>query len=54
MAVTFPSKMNMPVVTYTSVGGYTVTFQTPSNIGAVGVAIQNYDIMFMRSDGSFA
>ena len=55
-AVTYPSKMNMPVITYGPVlpGVYTVTFSAPSNKGAVNINIAYYEIMFMKKDGSYA
>lgn len=53
-ALTYPSKMNMPTVAYTSPGSYTVTFAIPSNTGGTGVTIANYEIVFMKSDGTFA
>lgn len=53
-AVTFPSKMNMPVVTYSGPGTYTVSFQEPSNKGAMNIAIDYYEIMFQKSDGTWA
>ncbi len=53
-AVTFPSKMNQPDVAYTSPGVYTISWSTPSNRGAVNIAITDYEIMFMRSDGTYA
>lgn len=43
--------MNMPTVAYTGTGVYTVTFQEPSNKGAVDIAISYYEIMFLKSDG---
>jgi len=53
-AVTFPSKMNQPDIAYTSPGEYTVSWTPPSNKGAVNIAITYYEVLFMRSDGSFA
>lgn len=46
--------MNMPVITYTSAGLYTVTFDAPSNKGAINIEISLYEIMFKKVDGTFA
>jgi len=53
-AVTFPSKMNQPDIAYTSPAVYTVSWSPPSNKGAVNIAISYYEVMFMKSDGSYA
>lgn len=52
-AVTFPSKMNSPDVTYTGSGIYTITWLTPSNRGAVNIPISYYEVLFMRADGTY-
>ncbi len=53
VAATNPTQMTPPSVTYSSLA-YMVTFSQPTNIGGTGLSITKYEILFKKSDGTYA